>query len=57
MLRKDVLPAWADRPLASVRKRDVIELVERVHARAPGGRQPALEFAPAVLQVGRRGAT
>ena len=37
MLRKDVLPAWADRPLASVRKRDVIELVERVHARAPVG--------------------
>ena len=37
MLRKDVLPAWGSRPLASVRKRDVIELVERVHARAPVG--------------------
>jgi integrase len=37
MLRKDVLPAWADRPLVSIRKRDVIELVERVHARAPVG--------------------
>jgi integrase len=37
MFGKDVLPAWGDRPLASVRKRDVIELVERVHARAPVG--------------------
>ena len=37
MLRKDVLPGWGDRPLAAIRKRDVIELVERVHARAPVG--------------------
>src|SRR3954468_4828585 len=37
MLRKDVLPAWGLRALASVRKRDVIELVERVHERAPVG--------------------
>ena len=37
MLRKDVLPAWGARPLASIRKRDVIELVERVHERAPVG--------------------
>ena len=37
MLRKDVLPCWGERPLAAIRKRDVIELVERVHARAPVG--------------------
>ena len=37
MLRKDVLPCWGERPLAAIRKRDVIELVECVHARAPVG--------------------
>jgi integrase len=37
MLRKDVLPAWDARPLASVHKRDVIDLIERVHERAPVG--------------------
>jgi integrase len=30
-----VLPAWGKLPLASIRKRDVIELVDVVHARAP----------------------
>lgn len=30
MLKKDVLPAWGDRPLAAIRKRDVIALVDGI---------------------------
>jgi integrase len=35
LFESDVLPAWGKRPLADIRKRDVIELVDKVHGRAP----------------------
>ena len=34
-MSKWVLPAWGDRPLSSIRKRDVIELIDKVAEMAP----------------------
>jgi integrase len=35
IMNKKVLPVWGERPVAAIRKADVIELVERVADRAP----------------------
>jgi site-specific recombinase XerD len=35
LFENDVLPAWGKRPMADIRKRDVIDLVDRIHSRAP----------------------
>lgn len=35
VLDAELLPAWKDRPVSSITRRDVIHLVERIHERAP----------------------
>jgi integrase len=35
VLDAELLPAWKDRPVSSITRRDVVQLVERVHERAP----------------------
>jgi integrase len=35
ILDAELLPAWKDRPVTSITRRDVIQLVDRIHDRAP----------------------
>jgi integrase len=49
-LKNDVLPAWRNRPIAEIRRRDAIELLERVAARAPGQAKNVHKVARAVFE-------
>lgn len=54
-LKNDVLPSWQDKPIAEIRRRDAIELLERVAARAPGQAKNVHKVARAVFEyaIGR----
>lgn len=49
-LAKDVIPAWKDRPIAEIRRRDAITLLERIAARAPGAARNVHRIARAVFE-------
>jgi integrase len=49
-LNNDVLPSWQDTPIAEIRRRDAITLLERVAARAPGQAKNVHKVARAVFE-------
>jgi integrase len=49
-LENDVLPFWKDRPMADIKRRDAIALLERVAARAPGQAKNVHKVARAVFE-------
>lgn len=49
-LENDVLPFWKDRPIAEIKRRDAISLLERVAARAPGQAKNVHKVARAVFE-------
>lgn len=49
-LKNDVLPLWQDRPIAEIRRRDAIELLEGIAARAPGQAKNVHKVARAVFE-------
>ena len=49
-LKNDVLPSWQDTPIAEIRRRDAITLLERVAARAPGQAKNVHKVARAVFE-------
>ena len=49
-LKNDVLPSWQDTPIAEIRRRDAIALLERVAARAPGQARNVHRVARAVFE-------
>ncbi len=49
-LQNDVLPYWKNRPIADIKRRDAIALLERVAARAPGQAKNVHKVARAVFE-------
>ena len=49
-LKNDVLPLWQDKPIAEIRRRDAIDLLERIAARAPGQAKNVHKVARAIFE-------
>jgi integrase len=49
-LKNDVLPLWHDKPIAEIRRRDAIALLEKIAARAPGQAKNVHKVARAVFE-------
>ena len=49
-LKNDVLPLWQDRPIAEIRRRDAIALLEQIAARAPGQAKNVHKVARAIFE-------
>ncbi|RQW86975.1 MAG: DUF4102 domain-containing protein [Geobacter sp.] len=53
-LEKHLIPAWGDRPTTSIRRRDAIELIEKIAAKKPGAARNVLLAARAMFTYARR---
>jgi len=53
-LEKHLIPAWGDRPTTSIRRRDAIELIEKIAATKPGAARNVLLAARAMFTYALR---
>jgi len=53
-LEKHLIPAWGDRPITTIRRRDAIELIEKIAATKPGAARNVLLAARAMFTYALR---